>query len=637
MSLVYSAAVMELPVSAPPESYSILTIVTGLEDQDTTGTVEGRGGANISITGLEDQDATGTVEGRGGADVAITGLEDRDYTGNVQVIPFSAAFWDLINSSDGAGQYLVEVTAIQGGLKLTSGGMGAAVMELPIMALPEAGGVNINEVTLTYADRFWVGSPSDANKPNAEYEDRVDLPLSMDRSLPIAPEEGTRIQRQAGFIELINTDGALDFIVNNYAIDGREVNVLYGPYMGAYADFQPVAKMLGVRMEHGAQNARLVVRDRAFPLSRALQNNFYEGTGGAEGTAELTGKPKPLLYGECYNVSATLIDPTNLIYQVHDGAIESILAVYDSGLALSLDTGVGTGGDVADYATLAAASVTASEYATCISEGLFKLGSSPAGQITADVEGDKTGGTYVSDLGDVCLRVIEDKASTATARINRDTFTTLPSYKVGKFISSDERATGAQVIDFLLGSINASWGPSRGGLIRAYRLSDPEAQVPAIVFGPEDIISMEPVRTITPRWRQEVGYKQNWTVQTGEGLAGAVSDARRQFLALLFRGAESEDVDIRTRHAEALSPALLASALIDQADAAAVAGEIMTLHGADRYEYAVTLKRKGWAVDLGEVAQFTYGRFGFEGGRNAIVRRISENASRNEIILTIWL
>lgn len=637
MSLTYSAAIMELPISAPPEGYSILITPAGLADEDDTGAVEGRGGADIAITGLGDEDATGTVEGRGGADIAITGLEDWDYTGTVQVIPFSSAFWDLINSADGAGQYLVEVTAIQGGLKLTSGGMGAAVMELPIMALPEAGGVNINEVTLTYADRFWVGDPSDADKPNAEYEDRVDLPLSMDRALPIAPEEGARIQRQAGFIELINTDGDLDFIVNNYAIDGREVNVLYGPYMGAYSDFQPVARMLGVRMEHGARNVRLVVRDRAFPLSRALQDNFYEGTGGAEGTAELTGKPKPLAYGECYNVLATLVDPALLIYQVNDGQIESIDAVYDAGLALDLDIAVGTGGDAADYATLAAATVAASKYAVCTSAGFFRLGSSPAGQITADLKGDKTGGTYVSDLGDVCLRVIEDKASTATARINRDTFTTLPAYKVGAFLNSEERITGGEVIDFLLGSINASWGPSRGGLIRAYRLSEPQAQAPAIVFGREDIISMEPVRTVTPRWRQEVGYKRNWTPQTGEGLAGAVSDARRQFLALQYRGAEEEDVDIRTRHAEALSPPLLASALIDQADAATVAEEIMTLHGEDRFEYSVRLKRKGWAVDLGQVAEFTYGRFGFDGGRNTIVRRIAENASRNEIILTVWL
>lgn len=637
MSLVYSAPIGLLPISAPPEGYEAFTSVAGIQDNQASGTVEGRGGADVAVTGLEDNQASGTAEGRGGADVAVTGLEDNDSFGVITIIFAPPNFYRLVRGSDGAGQYLVEVTAIQGGLSITSGGMGAAIMELPIMALPASGGVNINEITLRYADRFWVGSPTDTSFPNQDYEDRVSVPLSMDRRLPVLPEGARRVQRQVGFIELNNLDGALDSIVNNFAIDGRQVRVLYGPYMDDYSQFQAVAEMLGVKLEHSDDSVRLIVRDKTFPLSRALQENFYAGTGGKEGTSELTGKPKPLVYGEVSNITLTQTDPTNLVYQVHDGPIESVDAVYDRGLALALDTTVGTGGDCADYAALLAASIGSNKYATCLAEGFVRLESSPAGLVTADVKGDKTGGVYVNTLPDVALRIMQGKAALASNQVNVNTWNTLPAYKVGLYASSNEQITGEQAVDYLVGSIGASWGPSRAGVIRAYELSDVAGQIADLYLDGEDIIDLRPIETITPRWRQPVGYERNWTVQRGEDISSTVTDARKQFLKEEWRSVSSTDVDVRTRHGEAINPPPMNGALVDSADATAVAENMMTLHSADRFFYEVRLKRVGWLTDLSKLVHITYPRFGFSIGRTAIVVNLRENASDEETVLTVWL
>ncbi|MGH2173878.1 hypothetical protein ACQ1Z4_14290, partial [Enterococcus faecalis] len=87
-------------------------------------------------------------------------------------------------------------------------------------------------------------------------------------------------------------------------------------------------------------------------------------------------------FGSPQNISPVLLVPASLIYQAHDGAMQSIDAVYDRGAPL---TGAG---DVADYAALAAASVSSGQFKTCLALGLFKLGSAAAGTVTADVKGD---------------------------------------------------------------------------------------------------------------------------------------------------------------------------------------------------------------------------------------------------------
>ena len=71
--------------------------------------------------------------------------------------PIDVDFLELISSSEGEGQYLVEIMAYIGG-EARSGGL-SGLAEIPLASNPSDAGVDTGQVTLRYADRHWVGAP----------------------------------------------------------------------------------------------------------------------------------------------------------------------------------------------------------------------------------------------------------------------------------------------------------------------------------------------------------------------------------------------------------------------------------------------------------------------------------------------
>lgn len=74
------------------------------------------------------------------------------------------------------------------------------------------------------------------------------------------------------------------------------------------------------------------------------------------------------------------VDATKLVYQVHAGAIASVVAVQDAGKPLAFG-----GHDWPDRQSLEAATVALGTYHTCLAEGLIRLGAAPVGSVTAQV------------------------------------------------------------------------------------------------------------------------------------------------------------------------------------------------------------------------------------------------------------
>ena len=175
--------------------------------------------------------------------------------------------------------------------------------------------------------------------------------------------------------------------------------------------FAIIFKGTGVGWVANEDLLRLAVVDKLAELNQPIQTNFYLGTGGLEGGSDLTGKPKPLCYGECHNVPMVQVDAANLVYQVHDGAISSIDAVYDRGVALTVSPGGSPSPD-------------AGEYEVTASTGTVQIGSSPAGLITADVKGDATS-TYVNSVADIIKRLLEIRLSWNDQNFDSPAFATL--------------------------------------------------------------------------------------------------------------------------------------------------------------------------------------------------------------------
>lgn len=528
-------------------------------------------------------------------------------------------------------QYLVEITAFKGGGSASGGG---GMLQLGVGGLAMGGltSVSVGEaVELHYADAHWTGAHDDPAKPDTFYEGRVTVPLVIDRTMPLLPEEPRRVQRSFGFVELANIDGALDSIIANYAVDGRKVRVLAGPWMGRYDQFAAIADVVATGWDADERLVILTVRDRATALDQPLQENLYLGSGGAEGTAEIEGSPKPLAYGRVQNMTPVLLDPTNLIYQFHDGISHAVDNVYDQGLALTP-----AGSDVADYAALVATSPGAGEFATALAAGLFKLGSSPAGLVTADVRGDADP-AYVETIDDVAYRVVT-RTDFDVSYLGAGAFKPLDPVdgQIGIYISHQERPTAAEVLDAIAATSNGWWGTGRDGRVRAGRLTPPELRTPIHTFDVNNILAIEREATVAPRWRQRVAYRRNWTVQRGEDLAGAVTSARRQFLAEALRSVADFDAAVRVRHRDAIDGASLVTLYDDAFAAEALADDLMALYGADRSVLRLTTKHAGYLFQLNDFVRVEWPRLGLAGGKTMAIIGIREEADSEQTVLRLW-
>jgi hypothetical protein len=87
------------------------------------------------------------------------------------------------------------------------------------------------------------------------------------------------------------------------------------------------------------------------------------------------GQRKPIAWGKVENVAPPMVDHQKLIYQVNDGPIQEVLAVYDKGVALSADTDEGVGGVIPDLITFCTTTPDAGEYTVCPRFGVIRLGS----------------------------------------------------------------------------------------------------------------------------------------------------------------------------------------------------------------------------------------------------------------------
>lgn len=544
--------------------------------------------------------------------------------------PFPANFLEALIAPN--GQYLVEIAAYKGG-EARSGGL-ATLTEIPLSSVPPGGGTSVGQVSLRYADRHWVGDPDDTEHPNLFYEGRVNVPFQLVRAMPILPEEERRARRQFGQIEIANGDGALDPILQSYAVDGRRVRVLFGPYMGDYGDFRAVLDVLGTGWEGTESDVRISLRDQGYSLDLPLQESLYAGTGGAEGTADLQGKPKPLTFGRCRNITLVLVDPVNLIYQFHDGEAFAVDAVFDRGAELT-DSGT----DVSGYAALVSQAVSSGQYATALDVGMIKLGALPDGLVTADVRGDADP-DYINTLDTICLRILQVRHGLASKWIDTGSFAGAAAIagEMGIYISPADTPTTAQVLTRLMLAVGAWWGAGRDGRVRAGRLSAPEDRSPNLRLDQYDIIELAPDETPIPRWRQRVGFKPNWTIQRGEDLAGAVTAARRQFLTQPFSVFASSDAVTRVRHLQALDPDPLPGLYENEADAETLADFLLALHSPDRRIFTVRLKRVGYRLDLQKIVRITYPRYGLDNGKNFTVVGIIDQADERGdfVTLRVW-
>ena len=470
-------------------------------------------------------------------------------------------------------------------------------------------------VPLYLSDHGFTTEP-DEEPGNLYFDARLLSAISFERHLYRSGQLEGRSVPGFGTLDINNADGGLDHW-RVLAFDGRRVRLLLGGTRFRLADYRTVFDGTAERIEFDDDRIRLHLRDLQVLFERPLQQTLYLGTGGSEGGAGLKGRPKPLCYGRCFHIPAVLIEAATLTYQVHDGQISAVDAVFDSGLALTAGTDP----------------PAPSHYAVDLAAGTFRLGSAPNGPVTAHVRGDATGGAYAEDAASLMLRIAMRAAGLSLVDWQAVAGLTVAAPMATGFFAGQE--TGMlSALDALADSIGAHFGFDRQGRFTVGRLTEP-LETATEDFDESAIVSLEREPSALPLWRQRLGYARYWRpLSDGESAAALGAEARSD-LAAPHRYADAEDPAIRIRHilaGDLQKDGLLAT----EADAATEAARRLALFGTARDLFRVRVKTRPYSLTLGSTIRISYPRHGLAGGRNLVLAGLSEDSAFDEAELILW-
>ena len=355
------------------------------------------------------------------------------------------------------------------------------------------------------------------------------------------------------------------------------------------------------------------LKDKQLLFQTPVQGTLYAGSGGTEGGDDLKGKPKPLTFGKVNNITPVRVDVANAIYQVHDGQIEAIDAVYDNGVL-----------------------VDAADYTNDLTNGRFTLDSVTTGTITADVQGAKPSGSYKSTADQIIRLVVTSYGGlTDPGDLDTASFTALNtanSNVVGIYVNTSTPMQ--RLLDAIANSVGAFYGFKRDGDFQVGRVEAPAVSADA-AFTSIEIIELQRMATAIPPYRTVVNHTQNYTLQSSATVSTSTTAARRTFIENKYRTETNTASGVLTVHPEA--PTLeVATLLTTAANAATEAARLQTLFGAERDFYKVKLKTQPFTLELNDTVQITFARYNLTSGKKFRVISLIEDAANNEIDLELW-
>ena len=472
--------------------------------------------------------------------------------------------------------------------------------------------------------------------PSQPYSGVLEEPMDFQWSMPSVGGFGGFITGRGSTV-IDNMDARFDVLTQRYTTDGQPVEIRLGKIGTRVADWPVVLRGLSSGEFIDDVNFEISTEDNGYKLDVPAQTRVYAGTGGLEGNADLAGKPRPLCFGWCEsNITPATVIPAELLFQVHDGSIRKIAAVYDRGAALAFDR------DYPTVAALRAATVPASKYATCLNEGYFRVAFLDVqnGAITADVQGDVTAGNFAQTTVAVILALLKRATTLKTmADIYVPSLSSLDKRQpapIGVYVSHNETPSVADVVGRLMAGIGAFAGFRREGKFYVGRVEDP--------LGPPtkrfDLHNFDPnpqkKRLLDGIWpppaKWTIGYGRNYTVQND--VAGVVSDERRSWLAAQYRFATAANSQIRSDHPFGKDPEPIEAFFRDKSDADAEAARRLALYRTTRglYSFGVS-DRDAALLNVGEQNFIRHKRGDLVAGRYMIITSIQHKAGNRSAVI----
>ena len=391
-----------------------------------------------------------------------------------------------------------------------------------------------------------------------------------------------------GTIDLHNEDGALDSWLTEVWVN-RAVRVYIGDATWPRADFRLVFSGLAASLDsRSASRLSIVLRDKQQRLNTPASDTVL---GGATPNKD---RLIPNTFGECHNVEPLLVNPALHEYQWHNGSAERLIEVRDNGVPVS----------------------TTSVLAT----GKFKLLATPAGTVTASVQGAKP---YTNTVAGIVQMLAVDYGTPSERLTSGDldtvqlaAFDAACPQPVGYWMP--DRSNVLQVCQELAGSVGAQVVMSKEGKLRIVRIALPGTGT-AVDIRPEDYEA----RSLQIKERTEViagvklGYCRAWTVQNN--LETGIPPEHKDLYAQEWLTVTARDPAVASAYRLHAEPEQVETLLLTETDAQAEADRRLDLWKVQRTVYQV----KGFAscllLELGQAVTLYGDRFGLESGKAGTV------------------
>lgn len=425
--------------------------------------------------------------------------------------------------------------------------------------------------------------PSDT-PANRVYQPVVASGFAFSESLSLSGAASVSV----GTIDLHNEDGGLDAWLDEVWTN-RAVRVYIGDATWPRADFRLVFSGLIARLDsRSPQRLSIVLRDK---LER-LNTPATDATLG--GATDNKDRLQPITLGECHNVTPLLADPAQHEYQWHQGASERLIEVRDNGVPVSTTS--------------------------VLSTGKFKLLATPAGTVTASVQGRTPYSNTVAGI----VQALATGYGTPSERLASGD---LDSAQLAAFAAAcpqpagyylGDRANVLQVCQELAASVGAQVIMSREGKLRIVRLALPGTGSP-VVIGPQDYEarSLQVKERTTVIAGVKLGYCKNWTVQTN--LDTGIPPEHKDLYAQEWLTVTASDPAVASTYKLYAEPEQVDTLLLTEADAQAEADRRLSLWKVQRTVYQV----KGFAqcllLELGQAVTLQGDRFGLQAGKTGTV------------------
>lgn len=397
-----------------------------------------------------------------------------------------------------------------------------------------------------------------------------------------------------GDIEIANFSGTKDVWLT-YTWANRQVKIYIGDPRWARNDFYLIFDgVISDITSRDANTLNLVLLDKLERLNNPITELTLGGTGNNKD------RILPLTFGECFNIEPLNTDsvPNVLEYMVHNGPVEDIIEVRDKGMPVSITKN--------------------------LSSGKFTLNNSPAGQITASVQGYKPS-TYSANIATIIKSIITNygpsNSRLTLSDIDTDNFATFESSHtspVGYYCK--DRTNIIEVCQRLAKSVGASISCTSKGLIRLVQLDIPGSGTSWSVTA-DDMVE----DTLTIGEKPEVkgsikvNYCKNWSVQQASSLAGAVNPTSVSLFEREWLSTTSTNSSVIAEYKLSTEPIEEDTYFLTETPAATESLRRVNLWSTPRFIYTATYFAHLLPVELGDTISLTHRRYNLNAKSGIVV------------------